>query len=320
MMRKIAVTGASGFIGKKLCDCLEKRGHYVKRLVRETTCGNGNYFFVGDVLQNTDWNPVLDGVDVVIHLVARVHRMNDKVNDKLDEYRKLNTHVTESLAKSAVTQGVKRFIFLSSIKVNGEYTGSGRQIYFTESDSPVPCDPYAISKYEAEQVLRTIEKNSDMSVVIIRPPLVYGPGVKANFLKLLSWVKNGVPIPLKKVKNKRSFVNVFNLVDLISTCVDHPQAAGNTFLVSDGKDLSIAELLQCMSNAMNKPSRLFSVPLWMLNILAGITGKKQEYRRLCGSLQVDISKSKRDLGWTPPIQVEEGVMQTVDWYLKTQKN
>lgn len=297
----VLVTGATGFVGSSFCAKATKAGYYVRRIVRKRINSDDH------VIENIDgsalWKPALDGIDTVVHLAARVHVMKDKANDLLAEFRQVNTIGTLNLARQAAGAGVKRFVFLSSIKVNGEATPSGRP--FTVQDAPAPQDPYAISKYEAEQALRQVEKDTGLEVVIVRPPLVYGPGVKANFLRLIQAVRKGVFLPLGRINNKRSLVALDNLVDLIITCVDHPAAAGQTFLVSDGQDLSTPELVRKIAGAMGKKPGLLPVPPYLLRMAGGILGKKAEVERLMGSLQVDISHTCETLGWKPVVTVDE---------------
>jgi nucleoside-diphosphate-sugar epimerase len=252
----------------------------------------------------TAWADLLLGQDVVIHTAARAHVMEDEVADALAEYRRVNVDGTLNLARQAAAAGVKRFIFISSIKVNGEQTPLGQP--FTADDTPAPEDAYGISKWEAEQGLLQLASETDMEVVIIRPPLVYGPGVKGNFANMIKLVSKGLPLPLGAIHNQRSLVALDNLVDLIVTCIDHPAAANQVFLAGDGQDLSTTRLLRCVARALGKPSRLIPVPASFLKLAAALLGKKAVAQRLLGSLQLDISKARHLLGWTPPITVEEG--------------
>jgi nucleoside-diphosphate-sugar epimerase len=245
-------------------------------------------------------------VDQIVHLAARVHVMDDKSSDPLVEFRRVNVEGTAALARQAAAVGVRRFVFLSSIKVNGESTEVGRP--FTADDVPAPEDPYGVSKYEAEKLLQQIAAETGLEVVIIRPPLVYGPGVKANFESMMRWLARGLPLPLAAVtENRRSLVALDNLVDLIVTCLKHPAAANQTFLVSDGEDLSTAELLKRMGNAMGQPTRLFYMPPALLQLVATVVSKSGIYQRLYGSLQLDITKTGQFLGWTPLVSVDEGL-------------
>jgi nucleoside-diphosphate-sugar epimerase len=243
--------------------------------------------------------------------------MNDVATDPLAEFRRINVAGTLQLARQAAKAGVKRFVFISSIKVNGESTTLGQP--YTAQQAPAPIDPYGVSKWEAEQQLLALATETGMEVVIIRPVLVYGPGVKANFLSMMKWLYKGVPLPLGAIHNKRSLVALDNLVDLIVTCIDHPQAANQTFLVSDGEDLSTTELLQRMSQALGKRPRLLPVPAWMLATASTVLGKKSISQRLCGSLQVDITHTRQQLDWTPPVSVDVALRKTAQHFLEQQK-
>jgi UDP-glucose 4-epimerase len=257
----------------------------------------------------TDWGLGLQGCYSVIHCAARVHVMKDKVADPLNAYREVNVGGTLNLARQAAAAGVGRFICLSSIKVNGEATHYGCP--FTPNDLAAPQDPYGISKHEAEVGLREIARTTGMQVVIIRPTLAYGKGAKGNFKSLMSLVARGLPLPLGSINNFRSFVGIDNLVDFIVTCLEHPAAANETFLVSDGEDLSTPDLIRRMARAMNRPARLLSVPVWALKAGASLLGKGDAVQRLCGNLQVDISKARSLLGWVPPVSVDEGLRRAV---------
>jgi nucleoside-diphosphate-sugar epimerase len=248
----------------------------------------------------------------VVHTAARVHVMEGGEFDPLTEYQRVNVQGTRRLAKQAVTAGVKRFVFISSIKVNGEITPPDQS--FSSEGGATPQDPYGISKLEAELALYEIAKETDMEVVIIRPPLVYGPKVRANFQALMRVVGRGVPLPLGSINNRRSLVGLDNLVDFILICVKHPAAANQTFLVSDGEDMSTAELVRRMARAMGRPARLFPVPVWLLQLVAARLGKREVVQRLCSNLQVDISKARSLLGWEPPVSVDEGLRRaTSEW-------
>lgn len=308
----VLVTGASGFIGDALCSSLQSSEWRVLGAVRKLNPAKLNRkitykeIATGDISVETDWLESLRDITYVVHLAARVHVMNDRSGDPLGEFRKINLAATVNLAKQAASVGVKRFIYLSSIKVNGELTEVGHP--FTAEDIPAPEDPYGISKFEAEKALRQIASKTGMEVVIIRPPLVYGPGVKANFESMMRWLKSGVPLPLGSLtQNKRSMVALGNLVDLITVCLSHPAAANQVFLVSDGEDLSTADLLQRTAAALGVNSRLFFVPPIVLKSLAKLLGKEAVYQRLCGSLQIDMAKTRQLLHWNPPLSVEMGL-------------
>lgn len=311
---KILVTGASGFIGtaliRSLCD---KDCFRIVAALRHQMTGvptGVDFVKVNGLTAVTDWNMALAEVGVVVHLAARVHVMNDLSMDPLAKFRQVNVAGTLNLARQAAAAGVKRFIFLSSIKVNGESTLPGHP--FSERDIPAPQAPYSVSKYEAEEGLRQLAKETGMAVTIIRPPLVYGHGVKANFQHMLLWVKRGIPLPLGAISNQRSLVALDNLIDFILTCIVHPNAADQTFLVADGEDLSTTELLRRVGLALGKPARLIPVAVSLLNLSATLTGKKAIAQRLCGSLQVDISKARELLGWTPPLSLDDGLRRAVE--------
>ncbi len=269
---------------------------------------------VGDLEANTDWSVALIGVSSVVHTAARVHVMKDQSINPLAEFRRVNVAGTLNLAQQAAAAGVKRFVFISSIKVNGEQTQKGRP--FTEKDVAYPLDLYGISKYEAEEGLFRVAKETGMEVVIIRPVLVYGPDVKGNFLSMMHWLHKGIPLPLGAINNARSLVALDNLVDLIITCLHHPAAANQTFLVSDGEDISTTQLLQYAASAMGVSSRLMPVPALIIQVAAKLLGKGEVAQRLCGNLQVDISKARQLLGWVPPISVKEGLRRAVEGYVQ----
>ncbi|MDP1526044.1 MAG: SDR family oxidoreductase [Rhodocyclaceae bacterium] len=302
------VTGANGFVGSALCARLRKDGVSVRGAVRtlKSQPDGAEEVAIGGLFSETDWTCALRSVRQVVHLAARVHVMDEKCPDPLSEFRRVNVAGTANFARQAATAGVKRFVYLSSIKVNGEFTTTGQP--FTADDVPSPEDPYGVSKYEAEQALRRIAAETSMEVVIIRPPLVYGPSVKANFGLMMSWLARGIPLPLAGVtENSRSLVALDNLVDLIVTCLKHLAAANQTFLVSDGEDLSTAALLRRMGDAQGTPARLFYTPAAALKLGAEMLGKQSIYQRLCGSLQVDIGKTRQMLDWTPLVSVDEGL-------------
>ena len=316
------ITGSSGFVGMNLCSEMNALGHEIYRVIRsETRLDSRNttkdhFYFIDEIGANTDWSAALAGTNCVIHCAARAHVMHENETDALSAYRTVYVEGTRNLAEQAADAGVKRFVFLSSIKVNGERTISGSG--FTSADNAFPEDAYGISKWEAEQALHEVSARTGLEVVIIRPPLVYGPGVKGNFLSLLGWLKKGIPLPLGAIHNQRSLVGIDNLIDLIITCIDHPAAANQTFLVSDDEDLSTTELLGCMSKALGKPARLVPVPVSLLHFGAKLLGKRDMAQRLLGNLQVDISHTKKVLDWAPPVSVDEGLRRTAEWYLSQQ--
>ena len=312
----VLVTGASGFLGSRLCSVLQRDQHItLTACVRKgSSAAVGRAVEISSIDSATDWKRALEGQEVVIHTAARAHIMKDEVADSLEEYKKVNVDGTLNLARQAFSAGVERFIFISSIKVNGEQTPLSQS--FTAEDTPSPEDAYGISKWEAEQGLRQLATEIGMDVVIIRPPLVYGPGVKGNFASMAKLVAGGLPLPLGAVKNQRSLVSLDNLVDLIITCIHHPAAANQVFLAGDGRDLSTTELLQGVAKAMSVPSRLLPVPTPLLTLLATLVGKKKIADRLFGSLQVDITKTRDLLGWTPPVSVEEGLRRCFESDLK----
>lgn len=303
------VTGASRFVGTEVVRNLRLQRfavHIANRRTGKTETGFS--YTVSDLDPATNWREALEGCDVVIHLAARVHVMNDSAVDPLAEFRKTNVEGTLNLAMQAAKAGARRFIFISSDKVNGEHTIISKP--FTEVGAANPQDFYGLSKHEAEQGLLQIAQQTGIEVVIIRPPLVYGPGVKANFASMMRAVKRGVPLPLKAINNKRSFVYVGNLVSVVLRCIDHPAAANQIFLVSDGCDLSTAELLRKCAMALGVKSRLFPVPQSLIETCVGLLGKRAVAQRLCGNLQVDITKARTLLGWTPPVSVMDGLKLT----------
>lgn len=303
LQHNILVTGYSGFVGQRLLQALP--ADKLVLLGRQAHSDSELKIFRKQLDNKEQYSECFAHVSVVIHIAARVHVMADNALSPLDEYRTVNVLGTLNLAKQAAAAGVKRFIFISSIKVNGESTLGGKP--FTYDDTPQPDDAYGISKAEAEAGLKQIAADTGMEVIIIRPPLVYGQGVKANFAAMIKLAKKNLPLPLGAIHNKRSLVALDNLVDLIVTCIDHPKAANQTFLVSDDQDVSTTELLQMMTRAAGKKPRLLPVPVSWLKLAAKLTGKQAVIDRLCGSLQVDISHTKETLGWTPPVTVEEGI-------------
>jgi nucleoside-diphosphate-sugar epimerase len=315
----LLVTGANGFVGRSLCAELFLQGHAVRAAVRSANIRIDDYeqAIVGSIDSRTDWSVALKGVTVVIHLAARVHVMKDTAIDALAEFRRVNVEGTLNLARQAVEAGVQRFIFISSIKVNGEGSILGR--LYTPEDQPAPVDPYGISKREAEDALRHLASKTGMEVVIIRPPLIYGPGVKANFQSMMHWLDKGIPLPLGAIHNRRSLVALDNLIDLIVTCIHHPAAANQIFIAGDGEDLFTTELLQRMAAALGKKAWLIPVPELILMWGARLIGKQAMAQRLCGSLQVDISKARDLLDWKPPLKVDEALRKTAQYYRKFHK-
>lgn len=312
MTSHVLVTGGLGLVGKALVAHLLSVGLTVRVSTRQKPLGTAlrlEYAQETDLSLETDWLPALQTIDTVVHLAARVHVMHDTEADPLAAFRAVNVAGTLNLARQAAVAGVRRFVFVSSVKVNGECTRPGQA--FAETDEPSPQDAYGLSKHEAELGLRQIATETGMEVVIIRPPLVYGPGVKANFAALMRAVQRGWPLPLGAVHNQRSLVALDNLVDFIVTSTTHPQAANQTFLVSDGHDLSTTELVRGMAQAASVPARLLPVPVWALQAGATLLGKGDAVQRLCGNLQVDISKARHLLGWVPPISVDEGLRRVV---------
>lgn len=307
----VLVTGASGLVGRRLSHRLVREGFHVRAAVRSSKSAAilNPQVAVGAIDQATDWHQALLNVQTVVHCAARVHVMHDAEADPLGAFRAVNLHGTLNLARQAAAAGVKRLVFISSVKVNGESTQAGRA--FSEADAPNPQDAYGQSKFEAEQGLRKIALETGMAVVIIRPPLVYGPGAKANFAALMHAVQRGWPLPLGAVCNQRSLVALDNLVDFIMTCITHPQAANQTFLVSDGQDLSTTALVRGMAQAAGMPARVLLVPVWALQVGARLLGKGDEVQRLCSNLQVDISKARTLLGWAPPVSIDEGLRRAV---------
>lgn len=318
-MTKVLLTGSTGFVGSALLAELIKSPDFrVVAAVRSGVASASNdAVVVGNIGGTTDYSSALNGVNVVVHAAARAHIMHDEVADPLAEYRKVNVEGTLNLAKQAVAAGVKRFIYISSIKVNGEST-TGLPA-FTETDATTPEDPYGLSKHEAEVGLRLLAQETGLEVVIIRPPLVYGPGVKANFLSLLKLSVTGLPLPFGAVKNHRSMVYVGNLVDLIVRCIDYAGAANETFLVSDGNDVSLRSLLTTMRSAMGRSPGLVPVPVWLFKLAGTLTGRQGVVDRLVGDLQVDSSRARSLLGWAPPYTVEQGIAATVADFMNKDK-
>ncbi len=306
---RVLITGANGFVGRVLSAEAAVRGFSLAGVTRgmcKLPLGVEHYK-VNAIDENTLWSEALTLCDAAVHLAARVHVMADNSADPLAEFRRINVQGTLNLARQAADAGVRRFVYISSVKVNGELTRFDNP--FKPDDAPKPLNAYGISKMEAEQGLRHIAAQTGMEVVIIRPPLVYGPGVKANFASMMRWLQRGVPLPFGAIHNQRSLVSLDNLVDLILTCLTHPAAANQTFMVSDGEDVSTTELLRRMGQAMGHPARLLPVPESWLKRAAGLVGRADMAQRLCGSLQVDISKTRQQLGWTPQFTLDKGLAQ-----------
>ena len=311
---RFLVTGANGFVGQYLCDELLRQGHSVRAAVRSANlpADNTEVAVVGAIDGETNWADALRDVDVVIHLAARVHVMKDTAADPLAEFLKVNMQGTANLACQAAAAGVKRLVYASSIKVNGERTTEAQP--FVESDEPDPQDAYATSKWWGEQTLHRVAQGSDLEIVIVRPPLVYGPDVKGNFIRLLAAVDKGIPLPLASVRNKRSLIYLGNLVDALIACASHPAAAGQTYLVRDGEDGSTSELVRQMATGLDKPARLFSMPVGLLRGLGGLSGKPESVERIVDSLRVNDDLIRNELGWKPRFTLQQGLQATADWY------
>ncbi len=308
------VTGANGFVGQVLCAEAVRCGLHIRGAIRaacESSAGI-EVAVVGEIDGETDWTDALRDVEVIIHLAARVHVMRDAAADPLAEFLKVNLHGTVNLVEQAARTGVKRFVYVSSVKVNGEQTTESQT--FVESDQPDPQDPYAVSKWQAEQALQRIAQDTGLEVVIVRPPLVYGPGVKGNFISLLAAIDKSMPLPLTGAHNARSLLYVGNLVDALIVCATHPVAAGQTYLLSDGKDVSTATLVEKINQALGRNSRAFYFPRPALRAVAVMLGRAEQVDRLFGSLRVSDKKIRAELGWSPPYTLEQGLRATVDWY------
>lgn len=325
MSDRILVTGADGFVGKAVCRKLFVSGLVPRAglwnaslwpALKAAITGLDEFATIGDLGASPDLCSALHDVSAVVHLAARVHIMKDKALDPLNEFRRVNVGGTTALARVAAAQGVRRFVLVSSVKVNGESTG-GKP--FTEGDVPAPQDPYAVSKWEAEEALRRISAETGLEIVIIRPPLVYGPGVRANFLRLMGLVRRGLPLPLPDTKNRRSLIGVENLADCLVRCVNHPGAANQTFMISDGEDVSTRELVSRLAPLLGRSARFLPVSERALRLAAQIVGKRSAVDRLLGSLEIDSSKVRRTLGWEPPVALVRGLEATAIWYLESLK-
>lgn len=318
---RILVTGANGFVGSALLQRLDERPDTqvlagVRSMASLADWPDCKSLELGDLAQTEIDLQSLQGIDVIVHTAARVHVMHEDATDSLAAFRRVNVDGTLRLARVAAEAGVRRFIFLSTIKVNGEETILGRP--FTASDRPAPLDPYGVSKLEAELALQELALNSAMEVVIIRSPLIYGAGVRANFRSMLRWLSLGVPLPLGAIHNRRSLVALPNLLDLLVVCLDHPAAANQVFLVSDDEDISTTELLRRLGGALGSPARLLPVPPGVLRLVAKVLGKGEVMSRLCGSLQVDITNTRMRLGWLPPVTRDEGLRQAAMSFMEEQ--
>lgn len=321
MDKKVLITGANGFVGQAVCQHLLEAQFNIRKALRRALDkqSNEDCQIVGDINARTDWSKALVKIDSIVHLAARVHVMNDSSADPLSEFRKVNVEGTVNLAQQAARANVRRFIFISSIKVNGEKT-EGK--YFTENDEPAPQDPYGISKFEAEQELRRIARETGLEVVILRPPLIYGPSVKANFYQLMNAIYRGWPLPLGKVNNQRSLLYVNTFANAIKTCLTHPNANGKTFLVSDEKSLSTAELIVALGRFLRSTPRLFNIPVSWMRFGGSLLGKAATVDRLTSSLVVDSNKIRQELSWDSPYNFDTGIQKTAEWFLasKSQLN
>ena len=311
----VLITGVNGFIGSALCAKMLFDGWTVRGTVRNAQHSNLlppnlEPIIIESIGSDIDWSKALNGVDSVVHLAALIHLKDNSGADQFRKFRYINTVATEHLARTAATSGCRRFIFLSSVKVNGEEKAKP----YTEKDIPKPIDPYGISKWEAEKLLHKISAETGMEVVIIRPPMVYGPNVKANFLLLFKVVERGIPLPMTSINNRRSFIYLGNLIDAVVTCIKHPKASGQTYFVSDGEDVSTPELIQRISYSLGKPTRLFPFPPVMLKIAGIITGKTVTIDRLLHSFSIDCSKISNELNWKAPFTMEQGLRETAQWY------
>lgn len=322
-MTKILVTGANGFVGRKLCKNLLEGGHDVRATVRRhenrcaentTTAPLGQIVNVGDIGPDTDWSGALDGVDTVVHLAARVHILQEMSKNPLGSFRSVNVFGAERLAKMAAERGVRRFVYISSISVHGNSTVDRA---YVEADEAHPHSPYAVSKWEGEIVLRRVAEESGFELVIVRPPLVYGPGVGGNFLRLMRWVDKGFPFPMGSVRNMRSFIGLENLVSMLVCCVERSNVAGETFLIADGEDLSTPDLIRRVARLLGRPARILPFPISVMRACAGMFGAEDVLDRLCNSLQVNMEKARRVLGWRPIVSLDEGLSRTARWYVDT---
>ena len=324
-MTKVLVTGADGFVGKAVCRRLLESGYTPRAglwsadlwpALHEAAPRLGEFAILGDLGVNPSFREALDDVSAVVHLAARVHVMRDNAVDPLHEFRRVNVAGTAALARAAAKLGVRRFVFVSTAKVNGEST-SGRP--FAEGDGPAPQDPYAVSKWEAEEALHSVATETGLEVAIIRPPLVYGPGVRANFLRLMRMVARGLPLPLPDTNNRRSLIGVENLADCLVRCVSHLGAANQTFMVSDGQDVSTRELVARLARPLGRSARFLPVPEFALRLAARLLRKEPALNRLLGSFELDSGKVRRTLEWKPPVTLDSGLATTARWYLESSR-
>ena len=314
--RRILITGASGFVGQALTAALDNAGYdWIAAIRNPTPNADHRHVVIGDIGPDTDWRAALHSADCVVHLAARTHVLDDRSSDPYAAYRHINVLGTKTLAEQAAAAGVRRLIFLSSIKVNGEATTTHP---YVETDTPKPEDAYGISKLEAEEVLKSIGTDTGLETVVLRPPLVYGPGVKGNFLRLLRLVKRGIPLPLASINNRRSLVGVANLANAIIAGIVSPVAAGKTYLVSDGEDVSTPQLISRLASAMGVTPHLLPCPPALLNAGAALLGKRAVAARLTGSLQIDSSRIRKELGWQPRYSLDQGLKSTAQWYHQVQ--
>ena len=311
----VLVTGANGFVGRALCAALTASGRGFRASVRAPLPDFPDAVAVGEIGPDTDWRAALEGVQYVTHLVSRTDVLRETAPDPLAEYRRINVAGTLRLAQQAVLAGVRRLVFVSSIKVNGEWTTKP----FTEDDARRPEDAYGVSKQEAEQALARVTVGTGLELVVLRPPLVYGPRVKGNFLRLMDLVTRRTPLPLSSIDNRRSLIYVGNLVDAIVKATDAPHAAGRTYLVADGEDVSTPGLVRALAQALGVAPHLLPCPLALMRLGATLTGRHAELARLTGSLQVDSARIRRELDWRPPFTLAQGLAQTAQWYLESRR-
>ncbi|MGB0713044.1 MAG: NAD-dependent epimerase/dehydratase family protein [Gammaproteobacteria bacterium] len=312
---RILVTGANGFVGRALCDTLQDAGHRVRASVRTRKSADGlntrELALTGNLDSTTHWQDAVQGIDTVVHLAARVHVMHETADDPLAQFRACNRDATANLAAAAAAAGVKRFVYVSTIKVNGEQTHGTP---FRSDDTAAPSDPYGISKWEAEQELAKIAEKTGLEQVVIRPPLVYGPGVKGNFLRILGLIKRGAPLPLGRLDNRRTLVGLHNLRDLIRRSIEHPDAGGHVFLAGDRQPVSTTDLTIAMAHALGRPARLFHIPDFITSAACALPPFQRIWQRLAGSLEVDISEAVRVLQWEPPRSMEDELREVAQWY------